>query len=478
MRFTRAVLLVGMAAVMHLVAACGVDEVVRGDPPELPPVAPSDTLAMRLYRLDGGSGSALVSSGVPMQPGQLLPAAVDSIRVTVGGVEQPIYVEALSGRFPDGTVRAVLVQFQATVGSTPLNATIDFGTVRTTSDREKLAVTWDMPQVVAVPSAQGYLVGTGLVGPTVTLNEAPSSPAVFQEYESQFVQFSDYHWNLSGEDWEQGNYYDRALNHYAYWVRGGDVKYWQRATALAVNYRRNYLENSGFAPSPHWAQLEGLAVHYWLTGDERSRTAVVRAAGFMADGFTVADMGRADYIYNEGRIQQRVLMGCLLSWLLADASRDWGALADGYVSGIIGLQSADGSYAWPNWEGYQSNYMVGLQNDALIKYHLWRQADSRIPGTVKRALDYLWTTQWVASAQAFQYVSGNTATGGTDPASDLNLLIGPSYGWYYKVSGDATYRTRGDAVFAGAVEDAYLQGSKQFNQQYYSSFNYLSWRAS
>jgi hypothetical protein len=442
-----------------------------------PPPPTGPTVALQVVRLATGSGSVLVSSGIPLVKGRLLPQDVGRVRVTVGGTEQAALVEALDGRWPDGTVRAVLVQFPYSVSTgSPVAAQLEFGATRTTSAPAKVAVTWDTPAAVALPSAPSYLVSTGLVGPTVTVAEAPASPTAFATYASQFVQYSDYHWNLSGADWEQGNYYDRALNHYAYWVRSGEVKYWQRATALAVNYRRNYLEPNNYGASPHWAQLEGLALHYWLTGDVRSKTAVVQTAAYLNDGFTVANMGSASYSYNEGRIQQRLLMGCLLSWMLGDTSRNWGALADGYVNGIVGLQRADGSYAWTGWEGYQSNFMVGLQNDALIKYYQQRQADSRIPATVKRSLDYMWTTQWLSGAQAFQYVSGETASGGKSAAVDLNLLIGPAYGWYYTQSGDATYRTRGDAIFAGAVAGTYLEGSKQFNQQYYSSFTYLAYR--
>ena len=392
--------------------------------------------------------------------------------MTVGGQEQAALVEALQGRWRDGSLRAVLVQFSYPLASgSPVAAQLELGATRSTAAPAKVAVTWDEPQAVALPSQVSDLVGSQLEGPTVAVAGSP-----FPTYESQFVQYSDQHWNATGADWEQGNYYDRALNHYAYWVRSGQVKYWQRATALALNYRRNYLEANGYGASPHWAQLEGLALHYWLTGDERSRTAVVRTATQLSDEFTVADMRRPDEENIEGRIQQRILLGCLLAGQLGDTSRDWGGRADGYVNGILSLQQADGSYSWSDWGGYQANYMVGLQNDALIKYYEQRSADSRVLSGVKRALDYMWSTQWVSGAQAFQYVSGQAPTGGTDPAPDLNGLIGPAYGWVYARTGDATYKTRGDAVLQGGIAGAYLAGQKQFNQQYYGTFNYLGWR--
>ncbi|MDF2774226.1 MAG: hypothetical protein K0S86_3725 [Geminicoccaceae bacterium] len=43
------------------------------------------------------------------------------------------------------------------------------------------------------------------------------------------------------------------------------------------------------------------------------------------------------------------------------------------------------------------------------------------------------------------------------------------------MTGDVTYRDRGDRVFRGLL-GAYLGGSKQFNQTYASSYRYLVYR--
>ena len=147
------------------------------------------------------------------------------------------------------------------------------------------------------------------------------------------------------------------------------------------------------------------------------------------------------------------------------------------VTQILNTQGADGSYRFQaSWEGAQSNYMTGLVHDALIKYYTYVTPDPRIPPAIKKTLDWMWATQWVSSAQAFKYLSDLTSSGGTDPSPDLNLLIVTGYGWYYWYSRDATYKTRGDAVFSGGVIGAYLDGYKQFNQNYYASYRYLFYR--
>jgi hypothetical protein len=61
-------------------------------------------------------------------------------------------------------------------------------------------------------------------------------------------------------------------------------------------------------------------------------------------------------------------------------------------------------------------------------------------------------------------------------APDLNMLIAPAYAWYYKYSGNTTYRDEGDQAFAGGVAGAYLGGAKQFDQNYSYAFDYVSRR--
>jgi hypothetical protein len=439
-----------------------------------PVPVPGDAIDLTVRRVDGGSGDVLVSNAIPLAPGRLVPGNLGRVRLLVGGVEQPVYVEALKGKHADGSLRSVLVQFRASLGTSPVAGQLSTSQARTTPDRAKEAVPL-RAAAVALPSSPAYLVATQLVGPTAV---AAGSP--FPQYESMFTQYSDVQWAAEGANWA-GNYYDRAMIHYAFWVRTGDPKYWDRATAIAVDYRTNYLEPNGYGASPHWAQMEGMALHYWLTGDERSRVAV---PGFMArqGGFSPAQMADPNFQYNEGRIMQRVMLGALLAWMLEDTSKDWATMVRGYVNAAIGLQQADGSYRWLNACYLTKNFMLALQNDALMKVHTWFEADPRIVQTVKRAIDWQWSTQWRAgeSPASFNYLSGACSTpdtgGNASPTPDLTLFYPAQWGWVYRQTGDATYRTRGDQLFQAGVAGAYPRGSKQFNQAYYNSFTYLGYR--
>jgi hypothetical protein len=149
---------------------------------------------------------------------------------------------------------------------------------------------------------------------------------------------------------------------------------------------------------------------------------------------------------------------------------DWGALLHSSLDKILSSQRADGAYPFYAAGDGQQPFMVGLLNDALMEYYTKFEADPRILGAVKKSLDYVWAHQWDATAQAFVYSEAEPI-----PAPDLNNLVSSGFGWVYAMTGDETYKERGDQVFAGGVNGAWLDGSKQFNQQYQSSLKYLAY---
>ena len=79
----------------------------------------------------------------------------------------------------------------------------------------------------------------------------------------------------------------------------------------------------------------------------------------------------------------------------------------------------------------------------------------------------MWAYNWLPANQSFQYVDRELpGVGGPIPAPDLNMLIAPAYAWMYHQTGSPIYQQQADAIFRGGVEDAYLEGAKQFNQNY------------
>jgi chitodextrinase len=116
-------------------------------------------------------------------------------------------------------------------------------------------------------------------------------------------------------------------------------------------------------------------------------------------------------------------------------------------------------------------FMVGLTSEVLIQYYE-KTKDPRIPPAIKIAMDWLWDNAWIPEKKAFYYESLNSL----GAAPDLNLLIAPAYAWLYQQTGDAKYQERGDQIFSGGVDGAWLGGGKQFSQNYRWSFKYVDWR--
>jgi hypothetical protein len=451
-----------------------------------PPPAPAARairVELQLVRLAPGAGSVLVSSGIPLAPGALRVADVPLVRVLVDGAERAAYVEPLRGRHPDGSVQSVLVQFRAPVAGPSAEATLEIGTRAGVARLARAGGDLGRPAAVALPVSADYLVATLIVGETLTVREAARRSAVIRRHDETFARFADRHWARDGANWEKGNYYDRAAIYYAAWARTGKAEYWRRGTEMALDYRRNYLEASEYKASAHWAMLDGMVLHYLLTGDEASRTAVGRVADQMAVPYYMSNL-QSTTAEMENRMQARVL----LSFVLADAvdapSREghqWEALARQALPKILASQSPDGAYRFKypgvNQCGHNKPFMAGLLNDALIRYHARVEADRRILPAVRKSLDYMWRNNWRARDRAFVYLDGPCGRDRVGVAPDLNNLLVTGYAWYARESGDDEYRRRADEIFAAAAAGSWLDGAKQFNQQYSATHNYIGYRA-
>jgi hypothetical protein len=315
-----------------------------------------------------------------------------------------------------------------------------------------------------------------LVGQVPSVGAVEAMGGAFASYEAKFRTWSETHWTTTGAAWDQANYYDRAMIYYVWWARTGNAAYLERGHALALNYRRNYLEANNYGSTPHWAMLDGVALHYLLTGDEASRTAVGRVADAFSGEWYWNSLGRTD-AEMENRMQARILYAMVLANYIKAPSRegnDWAVRARDALTRILATQSADGAYRFTgpvNQNGKNKPFMVGLLNDAMIRYHTLFERDARILPSIRRAADYMWAQDWDVNAQAFTYLSGD---GAGQP--DLNNLIVSTFGFVYRQTGDASYKTRGDAAFASGVAGAWYNGSKQFNEVYHNSFRYVAMR--
>ncbi len=424
------------------------------------------------------------TAGVVIQSPPTLQAIVvtpSSASVAAGATRQ----FSASGTMSDGSTTPVSVTWTATGGSINGSGLYTAGSTQGSyqviathgsglSDAATVTVTPPPPPPPPPPSGVDSAVAL-LVGPMLTTAEAASRGGVVAQNDQLFLQWAPYHRNNSW-GWINDNFYDRAFNHYAYWLRSGDAQYktWADSYALA------YQQNAGTNQAPRNASLEGMAVYYLLNGQPAAwRTQIVGLAQSLSI-FTPANMGTPGYRWAEGRILARAGLGALVAYLLGDTSRDWGALADEYAQVALTTQNADGSYTWQIQDGQDprvdgdSNFMHGLVGNFLTKWVRIRRGGNFSPQVTTwfhRSADYF-ATQWVPADGGFLYWN---VGGGTSGNPDGNQLITLTLAVAHH-TGHPTAGSQADASYAGGVNGSYYQGFKQFNQQYYDSHNYPYYR--
>jgi hypothetical protein len=447
-----------------------------------PPPAGGTRIAALLTRTAVGSSSVLVSSGVPLIPGALRETDLGLVRVLVNGTEQRIFITALRGRHPDGSLATILVQFPyALTSGTNVSAEIVLGSARTLADLPAQTANPSLPAGLLLPSDPNYLVRTNLVGPTLTVDATSPISTFAAKFDVDFRTFADLHWATYADAWEQ-NYYDRAQVYYAQWVRTGNPEYWVRGTRQILAYRTNYLEPNSYGTSPHWSQIDGVAMHYQLTGDESSRFAVGRVAEvlrYFRDNARI--VGHPDI---ESRILARTLMAQLWGWRLQARGNEATATSteiSTLISTILNLQSADGAWRYTTICGSANSasltFMDGLLNEALIQAYTFHNANPSIPLKIRKSAEYMWS-RWKVASQAVEYAPGCPPSA-TDPDSypELNNLLVNTFAWTYAQTGEVDFRQKADSIFNGGVRGQFLYGQKQFNQQYTVGYRYFFWRS-
>jgi hypothetical protein len=287
-----------------------------------------------------------------------------------------------------------------------------------------------------------------------------------------------------GYAWDAGNSisgYDRAAICYMLYKITQDPIWLAHGHAYAVNYRDGYLIPAEYSASPHWSQMEGLYLHWKLTGDTASRDAVLIVASKFTGAFAQNDSWFG-IPQSEGRIQARTL---LAMWLAEKINGVTDANLTPAIVKAMADMNADGWTPFSSTCGGSLNYMNGMLWDVLTRLRLARPDaayNTTIDTNVVAFGNYLWDSQWrgvtPGDSQSFNYISLEcTGTGSPSPAVDLNGLIVPVFGYLGKYV-DASWFTKGDQVFA-AMAGAFIdveQGYRQFSENYTSSYRYLGYK--
>jgi hypothetical protein len=470
-----------------------------------------------IHRIAAGTGTVLVSSGMPLPKGLVTSATLNAFRLIVNNTEIPIFVEPLFGKHDDGSYKSVLIQFlmELTAEQT-VNGQLQFGQVGQRLST-KTPITWQVEDAVILPSSPQYITRTGVLLQTIPTSDL-SVTALNTAYENIYATWSARHFTRFSTygpptDWRirNANYYDFALASYMQWARTGNIEYWKRATWTA-----RWFASVQKRWQPHLYQPDGLYYNYLLTGDDRSREYLRYWADYVVNSaFAPHRNYDWNFLYQEGRIQQRVMLATLYTALLEDTSRNWYSLADRYVQSWIDTQEP---YYYPNTRGDiiginypagfpiegsryyqlgttgygQSNFMEGLLVSALVTYLELRNPPPATRAVVEqfiqKQVEFLWNTQWQPQFQAFHYhttwewqdISNNTRRN----YAELNNLMSLGFAYMYHMTGDQIWHDRTMQVFSRAwiSSDGWSpwwtgHGGKIFNENYYSSwrvFYYLN----
>lgn len=246
---------------------------------------------------------------------------------------------------------------------------------------------------------------------------------------------------------------------------------WLSCAAAAESvYRDQYVVTNGGKVPGYWNFSHGIARDYLSTGDPISRNAeklLAFNASYAPDATPLS--------WTVDSTMSREVAYAIMAYINAE---DMGEPRRARLSSLVdqALGHLDQWFVSKS-APYIRPFMVALTSQALITYYE-RTGDSRIIPALRNAADKMWDTLWIASAQSFKYTDRETDTGGTGPAPDLNLLIAPVYGFLYHQTGEARFQQRGDEIFVGGTQGAYLTNAKQFNQSYRWSFAYVDWRSS
>ncbi len=337
--------------------------------------------------------------------------------------------------------------------------------------------------IITNPDTQSVTATSAFTYVTSSLPDFSTETA---DYEDRLEPEGNTRWVAdAGQPAEERTYYDRS---YAWYIFGKP----SRGDSDQQAYLDEYIDPFD-SPPRNW-EPDGLMEHYQRSGDAALLTSL-KKLGDQAVPFIDQFMLETGAQW-EGRIQERGLLNfmCCDAMNISESSHDWSALADQVKDAIIASQHKDDEglpdYANGMWSPPHSDYTssnTGLQvstnfmscaaMSALTRYYEYYGTDlAAIQATVDLGCEWMWTTQWRESGDGFNYFSDNAVTGAPIPAPDLNMMMVDIFGWLYTKTNDTKWITRGDRIFQGALDSAFINAMKHYNQFVRSGWRYLYYR--
>ena len=482
-----------------------------------PAVDPSE-IAVTLNRMSSGSGSTLCATGVWLQEGQLMPADIGNVLMTVGGTEVPIYAEALRGTYSDGSARVVYVEVNGgtMTRGTPVAANL---VLNGTPGESRLTVSDGATRDTWLDNGVGYDVsdadwdvaghGTppGLISPTSATHLAaacPWGPLIAASAVTSFTGYAGY--NTAFDDtyvttvkaWTGGIIpaanYPRSIGLLRKYAMTADVQYLETAMQWLTRMRVNYWESNAFQAMTEWQQnSDSIAALYWMLRDTAAldsfATSPTAVDGALDKVYKGTSSGR--YIWMTGTDEggRNIALGL--------RTIEWATKLDFQnVSGFTDIQNA--AELWldrltnsPNWNGNAWEVFKGGQTivrfffqailcDAIIGLCDTLPASATKTAALARCdtvLDWMKTQTTTSSGgtTTFTYDDITNSDGGTmpDPSVDLNGFFAHLYAWRATRSADVTDANLARTFIASAGltprdgdTGPYLTGQKQWDESF------------
>lgn len=274
--------------------------------------------------------------------------------------------------------------------------------------------------------------------------------------------------NSSADAVLQATYYDSEMVFYKIADYTGNSA-WLDVAVAAHEIYGNYIDaNNGGLPG-FWRFPYGLAERYSRTANNTAKTRLNLIAN---NGAYSSDSTDIDYLRDTERSRETAYtIDCLIA-----QEKIGGGSHRKYLEALVAV-AINHIYTWYNDEEILCPpFMVALTCHALIKYEEYFAADF-VKYVVEIAADMIWKRQLTITngVYSFQYANLTDEEHHTNPTPDLNLLIVPIFGYLYSKNGDQKSLNRGNLIFNGGVTSGFLGNSKQFNQSYKLSFDYLRW---
>lgn len=446
--------------------------------------------AMTVHNYASGTGPTdLVSNGIPFKSGDL--TDVRNLRVLDGTTEIPVATKILA-RWPNNSIRVVLLQFSAPFSTTTKGYTLSIGTARTTTDLALTNVTFKYPRKIAVLTAD-YLSKS-----LVVWEQKPLATNGLTAWNNkQINNFSRINTepNPATACSREDHYYDAINSSYQLYARTGELQYLTNGRRWGYHHGRDQVHltgvNAGFPrctgnylTNTRYTFVDGLVRDYFFWGDEES----LRVAKLVTDNFYVPHEARWYYkAPNTGgfwteREAAFAQLG-LVAMYEATGNNTYLNLAKDRFHSLYKMQQDNGNAAWvhnlydhdpdegcPQNSYGSSSFMSGLLAESLIRYHKLTK-DPVARSSILYAADYLRLRNVATGSGAgngFVYLGCSAYS---DATPDIDLLIVHLYGYAYRLSNytNNNYLQLGQNVFNYATSNGYAGGHKQFNQHFRSS---------